>query len=94
MGVDIAILESIPERCDETTALIEKLGRKDIQCLLVGSDQGREGYRRELEQEIERRGLSNVIRRKAKVLIETALIERASWNAQFIDEEILRCGSG
>ena len=26
MGVDIAILESIPERCDETTALIEKLG--------------------------------------------------------------------
>lgn len=40
---------------------IEKLGRSDIQCLLVGSDQGREGYRRELEQEIERRGLNNVI---------------------------------
>ena len=40
---------------------IEKLGRKDIQCLLVGSDQGREGYRRELEQEIERRGLGNVM---------------------------------
>jgi len=28
MGADIAILESIPERCDETTALIETLGRK------------------------------------------------------------------
>ncbi len=35
MGADIAILESIPERCDETTALIEKLGRK---CLAINAN--------------------------------------------------------
>ena len=35
MGADVAILESIPERCDETTALIEKLGRK---CLAINAN--------------------------------------------------------
>ncbi|MGE3691509.1 MAG: SDR family NAD(P)-dependent oxidoreductase [Novosphingobium sp.] len=35
MGADIAILESIPERCDETTALIENLGRK---CLAINAN--------------------------------------------------------
>ncbi len=35
MGADIAILESIPERCDETTALVEKLGRK---CLAINAN--------------------------------------------------------
>ena len=35
MGADIVILESIPERCNETTALIEKLGRK---CLAINAN--------------------------------------------------------
>ncbi len=37
------------------------LGRKDIRCLLVGSDQGRAGYREELEGLIERRNLTDVV---------------------------------
>jgi len=40
---------------------IEKLGRTDIQCLLVGSDQGREGYTGELKQEIKRRNLGSIV---------------------------------
>ncbi len=41
---------------------LAKLGRKDVVCLLVGSDQGRTGYRRELEQRIKRAGLEEVVR--------------------------------
>nr|WP_246015779.1 glycosyltransferase family 4 protein [Azospirillum griseum] len=40
---------------------LEKLGRKDVVCLLVGSDQGRSGFRRELEGQIARAGLGNVV---------------------------------
>lgn len=40
---------------------LEKLGRKDIRCLLVGSDQGRTGYRAELESRIRRAGLEGVV---------------------------------
>lgn len=40
---------------------LEKLGRKDILCLLVGSDQGRTGYRAELESRIRRAGLEGVV---------------------------------
>tara|TARA_B100000315_G_C14582525_1_gene591266 strand:- start:331 stop:1566 length:1236 start_codon:yes stop_codon:yes gene_type:complete len=40
---------------------IKKLGRTDVQCLMVGSAQGREDYREELEQEIERYGMENII---------------------------------
>ena len=40
---------------------LARLGRTDIRCLLVGSDQGRHGYRRSLENMIERRGLSGVV---------------------------------
>ena len=40
---------------------IELLARDDIQCLIVGDDQGRFEYRRELESEIARRGLSHVL---------------------------------
>ena len=38
------------------------LARRDICCLIVGSDQGREGYRSELDALIERRGVSGVVR--------------------------------
>ncbi len=40
---------------------IARRGRKDLRCLLVGSDQGRGGYRRELEQRIAQHGLDTVI---------------------------------
>jgi glycosyltransferase involved in cell wall biosynthesis len=41
---------------------IAALGRKDIRCLLVGSDQGRSNYRRELENLIATNGLNEVVR--------------------------------
>ena len=41
---------------------IAALGRKDIRCLLVGSDQGRSKYRREVEKLIEGNGLNEVVR--------------------------------
>lgn len=47
------------------TVLIDalaKLGRKDICALLVGSDQGRTGFRKELEEQIRRLGLEGVVR--------------------------------
>ena len=40
---------------------IKKLGRNDIQCLVVGSDQDREEYRRELERQIENYGMEGTI---------------------------------
>ena len=39
-----------------------KLGRKDVRCLLVGGDQGREDYRAELESMIAARNLNEVVR--------------------------------
>jgi len=39
-----------------------RLGRRDVVAVLVGSDQGRSGYRRELEQLIAARGLGEVVR--------------------------------
>lgn len=44
--------------------LIEALARletKDLSCVIVGSDQGRAGYRRELEQAVARLGLGAVV---------------------------------
>ncbi|HYH20299.1 MAG TPA: glycosyltransferase family 4 protein [Azospirillum sp.] len=41
---------------------LAKLGRKDVCCLLVGSDQGRSGYRQELEERARRAGLEGVVR--------------------------------
>lgn len=46
------------------TVLIDalaRLGRKDVVCLLVGSDQGRSGYRQELEERARRAGLAGVV---------------------------------
>ena len=40
---------------------LEKLGRKDVVCLLVGADQGRSAYRQELESRIARAGLGDVV---------------------------------
>ncbi|MDH5772639.1 MAG: glycosyltransferase family 4 protein, partial [Rhodospirillaceae bacterium] len=41
---------------------VARLGRKDIRCVLVGSDQGRSGYRKELEKQISRLDLDGVVR--------------------------------
>ena len=38
------------------------LGRRDIRCVLVGGDQGRTGYRGELEGMVRRQGLDQVVR--------------------------------
>ncbi len=41
---------------------IARLGRRDIRCLLVGSHQGRTGYRNELEELIKRHDLGEIVR--------------------------------
>ncbi|MBF0250917.1 MAG: glycosyltransferase family 4 protein [Alphaproteobacteria bacterium] len=41
---------------------IQKMGRDDIRCVLVGADQGRVAYRKELETKIEAAGLGGVVR--------------------------------
>jgi glycosyltransferase involved in cell wall biosynthesis len=41
---------------------LARLARLDICCVLVGSDQGRTGYRREIEERIRMRGLDSVLR--------------------------------
>ncbi len=41
---------------------IARLGRSDLRCLLVGSDQGRTGYRAELERRIAALNLGGVVR--------------------------------
>jgi glycosyltransferase involved in cell wall biosynthesis len=40
---------------------LANLGRDDVRCLLVGDDQGREGYRAELEKRIKARGLDGIV---------------------------------
>ncbi|PCJ56656.1 MAG: glycosyl transferase [Rhodospirillaceae bacterium] len=41
---------------------LARLGRRDVQCRLVGSDQGRVGYHRELEKKIGTLGLSGIVK--------------------------------
>ncbi len=46
------------------TVLIDalaRLGRRDLRCLLIGSDQGRAAYRRELERRVAEAGLESVV---------------------------------
>jgi len=64
-GVPIVMLPGRLTRWKGQLVLIDaiaKMERKDIRCLLVGSDQGREDYRRELENRIVRHGLEEVVR--------------------------------
>ena len=42
-------------------AALALLGRRDICCLIVGSDEGRSHFRQEIEREIMRRGLAEVV---------------------------------
>lgn len=41
---------------------LEKIDRKDLFCVIIGSDQGRKEYRKELEDSIEAKGLSGCVR--------------------------------
>lgn len=64
-GVPVIMLPGRITRWKGQAVLIEaiaELGRRDLCCLLVGSDQGRNAYRRELHNLIRARGLEGVVR--------------------------------
>ncbi len=63
-GVPVAMLPGRLTRWKGHGVMIDalaRLGRDDIRCLFVGSDQGRTGYRRELEERARRRGVAGVV---------------------------------
>ncbi len=63
-GMPVVMLPGRLTRHKGHTVLIEALallGRTDIRCLLVGSDQGREGFRKELVRRVRKRGLDGVV---------------------------------
>jgi len=63
-GVPVVMLPGRLTRWKGQAVLIDAIaqrGRKDLRCLLVGSDQGRGAYRRELEQRIAQHGLETVV---------------------------------
>ena len=62
-GMPVVMLPGRLTRHKGQLVLIEALallGRTDLRCLLVGSDQGRHRYRKEIERLIEKRGLDGV----------------------------------
>ena len=64
-GLPVIMLPGRLTRWKGQTVFLEavaRLGRKDIRCVLVGSDQGRADYRRELEDIISRHDLGTVVR--------------------------------
>jgi glycosyltransferase involved in cell wall biosynthesis len=64
-GLPVVMLPGRLTRWKGQTVFLEaiaRLGRKDIRCVLVGSDQGRADYRRELEDIISRHDLNEVVR--------------------------------
>lgn len=64
-GLPVVMLPGRLTRWKGQTVFLEaiaRLGRKDIRCVLVGSDQGRADYRRELEDLITRHDLGEVVR--------------------------------
>ncbi|MFI5022119.1 MAG: glycosyltransferase [Alphaproteobacteria bacterium] len=63
-GMPVVMLPGRLTRWKGQSVLIEalaRLGRKDIRCVLVGSDERRGGYRHELEELITARGLGGVV---------------------------------
>ena len=64
-GVPVVMLPGRLSRWKGQAVLIEaiaKLGRRDVRCMLVGSDQGRSAYRRELVRLVGRLGLNEIVR--------------------------------
>jgi glycosyltransferase involved in cell wall biosynthesis len=63
-GEPVILMPGRLTRWKGQTVLIEaiaRLGRRDLRCVLVGSDQGRTAYRRELERLARERGLEGII---------------------------------
>lgn len=63
-GMPVVMLPGRLTRWKGQTVLIEalaRLGRRDLRCLLVGSDQGRVRYRDELERLVKANGLDDVV---------------------------------
>jgi glycosyltransferase involved in cell wall biosynthesis len=63
-GYPVIMLPGRLTRWKGQAVLIEALamlGRRDVRCLLVGSDQGRDAYTDELKSLVERRGLTDVV---------------------------------
>ena len=63
-GVPVIMLPGRLTRWKGQVVLIDalaELGRRDLRCLLVGDDQGRQGYRAELKRRIRERGLDGVV---------------------------------
>jgi glycosyltransferase involved in cell wall biosynthesis len=64
-GFPLVLLPGRLTRWKGQGVLIEalaKLGRRDLRCIILGSDQGRSGYRRELEALVVARGLGGIVR--------------------------------
>ena len=64
-GLPVIMLPGRLTRWKGQTVFIDavaRLRRKDIRCLIVGGDQGRESYRQELEAMVERHDLGEVVR--------------------------------
>jgi len=64
-GLPVVMLPGRLTRWKGQTVFIEamaKLGRRDIRCLVVGSDQGRSGYRQQLETLVAKHDLNEVVR--------------------------------
>jgi glycosyltransferase involved in cell wall biosynthesis len=63
-GYPVILMPARVTRIKGHAVLLEALallGRQDIRCLIVGSDQGRTAYRKELENKIETLGLRSVV---------------------------------
>jgi glycosyltransferase involved in cell wall biosynthesis len=63
-GRPVIVLPARLTRWKGQTVMIDalaRLGRRDVVCLLVGSDQGRTAYRQELERRIAGHGLDGVV---------------------------------
>ncbi|HER26504.1 MAG TPA: glycosyltransferase [Rhodospirillales bacterium] len=64
-GLPVVMLPGRLTRWKGQTVFIEaiaRLGRRDIRCVLVGSHQGRTGYKQELEDLIEKHDLGEIVR--------------------------------
>lgn len=64
-GLPVIMLPGRLTRWKGQTVLIDamaRLGRRDVQAVLVGADQGRTAYREELEQRIGKYGLEGIVR--------------------------------
>ena len=63
-GMPVIMLPGRLTRWKGQSVLIDALGhlgRDDVRCLLVGSDQGRKGYRQDLDKLVRDRGLDNIV---------------------------------